>query len=125
MCSRHIDKYDHTNEWELIFWPNYSKSAVECAWSKKIPQNIRNWGVFWKNKMCLSKKTWFFKKSLSVANLLWNACQMALFLENFIAALIMTIFDKSSESLERGNVSLLEHLLKKEGFFSKKQVFSF
>ena len=42
MRSRYIGKYVHATEREIIFWPNCSKFAVECAWNSKIPQNVRN-----------------------------------------------------------------------------------
>ena len=39
--SHHIGKYVRATEHEIIFWPNYSKFAVEFAWNSKIPQNVR------------------------------------------------------------------------------------
>ena len=45
--SRHIGKYVHATEREF-FLTKFSKFAVECAWNSKIPQNVRNLGLFWK-----------------------------------------------------------------------------
>ena len=59
--SRHMGKYVDATEREIIFWPTCSKLAVECAWKSKIPQNVRNLGLFWKNRWALRKKLEFFR----------------------------------------------------------------
>ena len=54
--SRHISKYVQATEREIIFWPNCSKFDVECAWNSETPQNVRNLGLFWKNRWSFPKK---------------------------------------------------------------------
>ena len=36
LCSRHIGKFVHASEREIIFWPNCSKFAKECDWNKTL-----------------------------------------------------------------------------------------
>ena len=67
LSSRHIDKYVHATEGEIIFWPNCSKFAVENAWNSKIPQNVRSLGLLQKKiDVFFWGKSWIFSKSLKV-----------------------------------------------------------
>ena len=48
--SRHIGKFVHVTEGEIIFWPNCGKLAVECDSNSKNSQNVLSW-VFLEKQM--------------------------------------------------------------------------
>ena len=117
--SYHIGKYVHASEREIIFWANYNKFAVEFGLKIRIPKNVRNLDLFWKNLWFFwKKKTWIFWKLLKVANLLSNAYQMVLFQTNIISTLIMEFFQQKVRKLRKWEK--LENMMKWQWFFKKK-----
>ena len=58
-----------------------SAKIAEIA-ETEISRNVRNLGLFWKNRGAFEKKLEFSSKSPKVANLLQNAYQMVSFLKN-------------------------------------------
>ena len=59
--SRHIDKFVHATEREIVFRPNCSKFAVECDWNSRNSQNVQNLGFFEKIDGFFEKNLIFFQ----------------------------------------------------------------
>ena len=63
MRSRHIGKFVHATDGEIIFKPNSRKLVVECDWNSEISQNVRNLGLFEKiDGFFWEKNLIFFQK---------------------------------------------------------------
>ena len=47
----------------IFFRPKFNKFAVECAWKRKVSQNVRNLDFFQENRCFFHWKFYFFKKN--------------------------------------------------------------
>ena len=121
--SRHIGKYVHAIEREIIFSPNCSKFVAECDWNSKSSQNVRKLGLFWKNRWVFRKKNLkFFKIPKSgkfavecVSNgIISLKCHLRPNYEVFLA--------QSQKTLNVGKISKYDE---KRVFFQEKKCFHF
>ena len=107
---------------QLRFWvwnflsPNHNKLVVQCAWNRKISQNVRNLFFFWKNRRFFLRKTWILSKTSKVANLLWNTHQF--FCENSLFHFHCETFEKIKVFY---NLEKLQILWRKDTFLKKKR----
>ena len=85
------------SEREIFVSLKGSKFSVESDWNNKNSQNVQSLGFFGKIHVFFSKKSWFFSKSVHVANFFQNASQILTFLENVLPPYFRGFLRQKSE----------------------------